>query len=65
MRNSTDPVIRRMESLRPALATLIAEADVARRDRTSPDRSGGEQVATLSAFEDAFPTFYQFSNRPR
>lgn len=64
MPNTTDPVARRMQRLRPALATLVAEADVARRDRAAQDRPG-EQVATLSAFEDAFPTFYQFSNRPR
>lgn len=40
---------------------LVEEAERTWRERT--DRPG--PVAGPRPFEDAFPTFYQFSNRPR
>jgi hypothetical protein len=46
----------------PGLAALIAEAQ-----ETWVARVRDPQAATPGwrAFEDAFPTFYQFTNRPR
>ena len=46
-----------------AVATLVAEAKAtwAERVTTSPH----DPVAGPRPFEDAFPTFYQFSNRPQ
>jgi hypothetical protein len=60
----------------PGLAALIAEAQetwVARvrdaddRRPTDPARVLAHEAAAPGwrAFEDAFPTFYQFTNRPR
>jgi hypothetical protein len=46
-----------------AVTTLVSEAQAtwAERATTSPH----DPVAGPRPFEDAFPTFYQFSNRPQ
>jgi len=50
----------------PGLATLLAEAEATWRARAA---AAGETVEDgmpgWRAFEDAFPTFYEFTNRPR
>jgi hypothetical protein len=45
------------------VATLIAEAEATWSERR--EASPHDPVAGPRPFEDAFPTFYQFSNRPR
>jgi hypothetical protein len=61
-----DPLAQRMRGL-PGLATLLAEAEQTWRDRAaaagSPDADSGRPG--WRTFEDAFPTFYEFTNRPR
>jgi hypothetical protein len=47
----------------PGMTALIAEAEAAWAERR--DTSPHDPVAGPRPFEDAFPTFYQFSNRPR
>jgi hypothetical protein len=51
------PVVERIRSADPGLVALVAEAEQTWRGRS--ERPGWR------AFEDAFPTFYQFTNRPR
>jgi hypothetical protein len=46
----------------PGLATLVAEAEATWRARARTDEPG---KPGWRAFEDAFPTFYEFTNRPR
>jgi hypothetical protein len=48
----------------PGLAELVAEAEATWRARAA---AGGIEVGGPGwrAFEDAFPTFYEFTNRPR
>jgi hypothetical protein len=45
------------------LGPLLAEAEAVWRSR-SEDRAGEDERPTWRPFEDAFPTFYQFTNRP-
>ncbi len=52
----------------PGLAPLLAEAESAWRARAvasglSTDEDSG--LPGWRTFEDAFPTFYEFTNRPR
>jgi len=51
----------------PGLATLLAEAEQTWRDRAESagcdDSESGKPG--WRTFEDAFPTFYEFTNRPR
>jgi hypothetical protein len=56
----------------PGLVTLVAEAEQTWRDRASSiDSVDCDSLDSESAkpgwrtFEDAFPTFYEFTNRPR
>jgi hypothetical protein len=51
------PITERIRSAEPGLVALVAEAEQTWRGRS--ERPGWR------AFEDAFPTFYQFTNRPR
>ena len=51
------PVAERIKRDEPGLSALVAEAEQTWRGRS--DRPGWRP------FEDAFPTFYQFTNRPR
>ena len=50
----------------PGLTGLVAEAEATWRARA---RAGGETAdagkPAWRTFEDAFPTFYEFTNRPR
>lgn len=46
----------------PGLATLLAEAEATWRTRAGTDDPDRPR---WRAFEDAFPTFYEFTNRPR
>ncbi len=62
----SSPRMALLERLRttPGLASLVAEAEATWRARGSgsdPD----ESTPAWRAFEDAFPTFYEFTNRPR
>ncbi len=49
----------RVREAAPGLIPLLAEAQATWRARGEADAPGWR------AFEDAFPTFYQFTNRPR
>jgi hypothetical protein len=46
----------------PALPALLAEAEATWRARAGADDA---EKPGWRAFEDAFPTFYEFTNRPR
>ncbi len=49
----------------PGLAELVAEAEAVWRARAT---AAGEPIdgrPGWRTFEDAFPTFYEFTNRPR
>jgi hypothetical protein len=64
-----DPVTVRVRETRAGLATLLEEADAARRLREeSTDREGtvedGSAVCAWNHFEN-IPTFYNWNNRPR
>ena len=69
--NNRDRMLRRVRAAQAGLAPLLAEARATWAARTGEDRRVGECEDTLDAqpgwraFEDAFPTFYQFTNRPR
>jgi hypothetical protein len=61
MPENTEPLRDRVKAAEPGLARLLAEAEdtwAARAD-TMANTPGWRP------FEDAFPTFYQFTNRPR
>jgi len=60
----------------PGIASLVAEAEATWRARAvaaglDPDTAGHDpndpmgKVPGWRTFEDAFPTFYEFTNRPR
>lgn len=51
------PVSERIKGAEPGLIALLDEAEQIWRGRS--ERPGWRP------FEDAFPTFYQFTNRPR
>nr|WP_239138906.1 multiple cyclophane-containing RiPP AmcA [Actinoplanes regularis] len=60
-----DPVTARVHDTRNGLATLIAEAEEARRQRAEEaPRDGGSAVCAWNHFEN-IPTFYNWNNRPR
>jgi len=73
MREQGDPVTDAIAAVGPGLASLLDEAQAvwsARAQRGGEgagddDASRPRRVAGWRAFEDAFPTFYQFTNRPR
>jgi hypothetical protein len=56
------PPLARLTAEQPGLTELLAEAQ-----RTWVSRARDPQAAAPGwrPFEDAFPTFYQFTNRPR
>ncbi len=62
MPETTDPLAERIEQAGPGLARLVEEAH-----RTWLARGGvaAAEGPAWRPFEDAFPTFYQFTNRPR
>lgn len=48
-----------------AVAKLVAEAEATWRSRGADAGSTDEARPGWRTFEDAFPTFYEFTNRPR
>lgn len=60
-----DSVAERVRSAAPGLVLLLAEAQKTWNKRV--EEAGGDHFSRPGwrAFEDAFPTFYQFTNRPR
>ncbi len=62
MPEPTDPIAERMRGT-TGLGRLLAEADSVWRSRAEAGDADPE-VAAWRPFEDAFPTFYQFTNRP-
>jgi hypothetical protein len=49
----------------PGLAPLLAEAEATWRARAAADGTDDLGTPGWRTFEDAFPTFYEFTNRPR
>ncbi|HWB37842.1 MAG TPA: multiple cyclophane-containing RiPP AmcA [Rugosimonospora sp.] len=59
-----DPVVARLADAGPGLAKLVAEARQTWLARGA--QAGGRADGPgWRPFEDAFPTFYQFTNKPR
>jgi hypothetical protein len=75
MPDPVDQVLHRVHSTADGLARLVAEAEATWRARATAsgedltgEPDGEPRTGTVSGwrpFEDAFPTFYQFTNRPR
>jgi hypothetical protein len=73
MRESTDgrsdaDVDERIRTAGPGLTELLAQARetwIARARDGAPGAVGAPGISGWRAFEDAFPTFYQFTNKPR
>jgi hypothetical protein len=68
MRESGDEVSDRIRGAGPGLAALLAEARetwLARAREGQPGAVGAPGASGWRPFEDAFPTFYQFTNKPR
>jgi hypothetical protein len=57
-----EPPLARLHADTPGLAALLAEA---RQTWVSRARDPEAAAPGWRPFEDAFPTFYQFTNRPR
>jgi len=64
MPEPTDPVADRVQAVGQGLAELLAEANATWAARAEAAGESGSRPRWRS-FEDAFPTFYQFTNRPR
>ncbi len=66
-----DPVAARIAAVEPGLTRLVAQARRAWTQRAGgtdedpPVHLGEVTVPRWRPFEDAFPTFYQFTNKPR
>jgi hypothetical protein len=65
MRDDTDLLAERVRAVGPGLTALLAEVRAARAGQPVLPEAGVDAAASWNAFEDAFPTFYQFTNRPR
>jgi hypothetical protein len=61
---SAPGLIERMRSTR-GLAPLVAEAVATWRARADQDQTADESGPGWRAFSDAFPSFWEFTNRPR
>lgn len=59
-----DPVTARVQDTRAGLATLLEEAEAARRQRAEGTPEDGSAVCAWNHFEN-IPTFYNWNNRPR
>ena len=59
-----DPVTARVQDTRAGLATLLEEAESARRQRSEGTPEDGSAVCAWNHFEN-IPTFYNWNNRPR
>ncbi|GIH13361.1 multiple cyclophane-containing RiPP AmcA [Rugosimonospora africana] len=62
MPEGTESIAERVRAAEPGLVAMLAEAERTWHARV-PDRGTG--AGRWRPFEDAFPTFYQFTNRPR
>jgi hypothetical protein len=62
MPEGTESIAGRVRAAEPGLVAMLAEAERTWRARTEDWHAG---TAGWRPFEDAFPTFYQFTNRPR
>jgi hypothetical protein len=60
----SDPVTARVHNTRAGLATLLEEAEAARRERAEGTPEDGSAVCAWNHFEN-IPTFYNWNNRPR
>jgi hypothetical protein len=60
----SDPVTARVHNTRAGLATLLEEAEAARRERVEGTPEDGSAVCAWNHFEN-IPTFYNWNNRPR
>jgi hypothetical protein len=66
-RSQPEPLDERIRCA-PGLARLVAEAETTWRARALAAGNvddGGATKPGWRTFEDAFPTFYEFTNRPR
>lgn len=59
-----DPVTARVQEGRAGLATLLQEAEQARRQREEGSTQECSAVCAWNHFEN-IPTFYNWNNRPR
>jgi hypothetical protein len=59
-----DPVTARVRDTRAGLATLLEEAEAARKQRAEGTTEDGSAVCAWNHFEN-IPTFYNWNNRPR
>jgi hypothetical protein len=59
---SPDPLAQRLHTLAGGLTELVGEAEATWSARH--EAAGRDGVPGWRPFEDAFPTFYQFTNRP-
>ncbi len=61
-----DPLADRLRQS-PGVAALVAEAEATWRARAAAAGITDDESAKPGwrAFEDSFPTFYEFTNRPR
>jgi hypothetical protein len=59
--DESDDLARRVQAM-AGVGVLVEEAEQTWRSRSA---TPGGPVAGPRPFEDAFPTFYQFSNRPQ
>jgi hypothetical protein len=64
----TDDLSERIREAGPGLSALVDEAQQTWHGRMADHPSGGPAAGAepgWRSFEDAFPTFYQFTNKPR
>jgi hypothetical protein len=65
MPEDIDLLAERVRAVEPGLTSLLAEVMTARAGQPVVPEAGVDAALSWNAFEDAFPTFYQFTNRPR
>lgn len=68
MPDASDPLTDLITEAAAGLRPLIAQAQAAWRTRAVALSDGRVEITATPgwrSFEDAFPTFYQFTNRPR
>ncbi|HET8662427.1 MAG TPA: multiple cyclophane-containing RiPP AmcA [Micromonosporaceae bacterium] len=64
MSDTFDALAQRVRAMGPGVADLVAEAEATWLARAA---QSGQEIPTSPGwrpFEDAFPTFFQFTNRP-
>jgi len=62
--DEADPVTAHVEAVAAGLRPMIEQAQAV-WDARAARAGGGPARPGWRPFEDAFPTFYQFTNRPR